>query len=315
MIFWVLTAAFAYETDPLTDRHIPLADVTEAASLVVNERLAQAVAETNARTRCDATPQRTLRILAREVHDRTGRAATIPSRGLVRGHGYTVYSTWLETDDGVDRRSFLDTRDDIFSDLDITESLILATAGTSSTFQLAGVVVGSDKPDHFWDLGYAYFRKSGWGEHPERGIAHGVATERGIYGLATSRAFSYADLSANYAGFQWYARLLTDQSELQLDADGCVVQVAPFDWSTWVTWDWDEALNPPLFTPVVERGVQRHLLANRDDYCASYHVWATAEDRARLEASLSARPTYATGAPTDRSDPYRLDALCTGSRG
>ncbi len=76
-----------------------------------------------------------------------------------------------------------------------------------------------------------------------------------------------------------------------------------------------EALNTPLFTPVVERGVQRHLLANRDDYCASYHVWATAEDRARLEASLSARPTYATGAPTDRSDPYRLDALCSGSRG
>jgi hypothetical protein len=42
--------------------------------------------------------------------------------------------------------------------------------GTNSTFRLNGVLVGSDKPDHFWDLGYAYARRSGWGEHPERGI-------------------------------------------------------------------------------------------------------------------------------------------------
>jgi hypothetical protein len=310
MMLWLVTAALAYETDQLTDRHIPLADSLVVSNEVVNARLSAAVDAANARTRCKASDRRTARVLAREIYARTGQPASIPSRGFLRSPGFTVYSVWMETDDAVERRSFPDPRGDIFSELGFLESAVLATAGTASTFQLAGVTLGSDKPDHFWDLGFAYFERSRWGAQPERGIAHGVATEYGIYGLATSNTFSWADLAANYAGYLWYEQLLSDTSELQRGEDGCVVQVADFDWAQWVTWEWDEVLNPPQFTPVVERGVQRHLFANRESYCASYDAWAGASHAVYLHEALSGAPLYAQGAPGNRRDPYRLDVLC-----
>ncbi len=302
--------AFAYETDQLTERHLPLADALEPANITANDQLAAAVEATNSRLRCRASPERTLRVLSRELHKRTGRPASVPSRGLLRSPGYTVYSVWMETDPQVERRAFLDPRTDIFSDLNALDSLILATAGTNSTFVLNGVIVGSDKPDHFWDLGYEYLKRSRWAQHPERGVRHGVATEYGMYGLATSRTFSWADLAANQAGYLWFSRLLTDDSELQLDGEGCVAQVAEFDWSEWVTWEWDEVLNPSQYGPSVEKGIGRHLAENREAYCDSYAIWGGPSYQAHLAQVLSETPEYAVGAPAERWDPYRLEELC-----
>ncbi len=311
LLFLFLQATLAYETDQLTDRHEPLRDALEAANEAANQRLADAVTATNDRTQCRASEHRTRQVLAREIHNRTGKTASIPSRGVLRAPGFTVYSVWMETDDAVDRREFLAPRTDIFSELTVVDAAILATAGTSSTVRLAGVTMGSDKPDHFWDLGYAYLKKSSWGAHPERGTAHGVATEYGIYGMATSRTFSWADLAANQAGYTWYERLLTSESELQRSERGCVVQVADFDWAAWVTWEWDEVLNPSKYAPVVERGIQRHLAEHRAAYCASFEVWANADTQTHLDRVLDDTPPYADGAPTDRTDPFRLSELCS----
>jgi len=304
-------SADAYETDQLTERYLPLEDILEAANAHSDKLLTEAAAATNEAAGCTGNRDEILPILAEEIHNVTGKEASVPERGELRGKGYTMYSVWMESGDNVDRRAFMDPRNDIYSDLNFMQSIILSVAGTNSTFNLNGVLVGSDKPDHFWDLGYWYLRKSKWGEYPLKGIRHGTATEYGIYGLFTSKTFSYADLKANYDGYIWFDRLLTEDSELQFDDKGCVARVGNFDWAEWVNWEWDETMNPNTHTKLVENGIQKHLRANKESYCKSFEELGGADFDAHIQRTVQQHPFYADGAPTKRWDPYRLAELCS----
>jgi hypothetical protein len=201
------------------------------------------------------------------VAKQTGRRVVVERPGLAAlGHG--AYSAWLETDPQVDRVTT--GTDGIFADVGLLDSPVLRLAGTASTVRLGDTLVGTDKVDHFLATGFAYWRWSRWSERPERAVRRGVRTERLFFGRLTSKAFSYGDLSANWAGYRFYETLLSDGSVLQLDAEGCVQRVAGFDWGEWVSWEWDEFANPSVYGPRVSRALSSQLHEVRDDVCASY---------------------------------------------
>jgi hypothetical protein len=299
-------SAHAYETDQLTLRAEPLADVLAAADAKMDELLDLAADATNEATACAADRDSTQQILAREIYRLTAKRTHVDPRGFVRGFGFGRYSGWLET--AVAGRSF-DAGDDVFGDVGLADSVIVGTVGTCSTVNLGGVLVGTDKIDHFLTEGYHYAVSSRWGRRPERGIRYGTRTENTIYGRLTSQTFSYADLRANWDGYLFYVGLLDEGSVLRQDEDGCVERVADFGWSQWVDWQYDEVYNPPVFTNAVQDAVSARLAAEADAYCESWDEWGP-RYLEHVDRMLVDLPGYAGPRSPDRTDPWGLAELC-----
>lgn len=303
--------ALAYETDQLTDRLTPLRDSGPEADARVDELLIEALWHTNQQTRCSASTETTRRVLAADIYRATAFHTYVPDRGELAGLGYGAYAAWLETDPSIDRRTFRHYGD-IYDHLRPRQSLVLATVGVCSTVRIGNILMGTDKPDHFWSQGYDYFMRSRQGRRDDRATRWGDASERGIYGLATSGVYSYADLEANWSGYQFYKALLTESSPLQRDDKGCVVLRTPFRWVDWLTDAVDEALNPPNYRPSVEAAVRAQIAAERDRVCPAYAVWGP-EARMRT-AAIRATAHLDPGAPP-HEDEWQLDALCGGASG
>ncbi|MCB9689823.1 MAG: hypothetical protein H6735_32590, partial [Alphaproteobacteria bacterium] len=142
------------------------------------------------------------------------------------------------------------------------------------------------------------------------GMSWAVRTENGKYGLETSEAFSFGDLRADRDGAAFYDGLLDpERGVAEVGEDGCLRLTRPFTWRDRITWEYDEVLNPPVYTPEVQLAVTRHLEAHRDAYCASYAVWGEGYAE-HLQELLREPLPYVTAEAPPRSDPFHLDELC-----
>lgn len=307
------SSAQAYETDQLTDRHLPLPDAAPAANAQMDEVLDRAIRRTRRRVGC-GDPEHTFTVLARSIHKVGAKNKLVLSKGFFRSFGHGSYAAWLETTPALERRDFLE-REDLYGEVSPWHSAILAIAGPSSTLRLAGVLMGTDKPDHFLELGFNYLQRSRWGAEPARAYRYGARTERRGFGLWTSKAFSFADLAANRRGFEFYRSLLGKSSPIQLDDEGCAVRVADWRWSRWVDWRWDEVLNPSVYTPIIQRNIAERLRRDREVYCTSYAAWGSKAYHRLLARVLRDPPTdYMSGEAPPRTDPYQLARLCDPAR-
>lgn len=307
---FLLPAAFAYETDQISRRAEPLEDITDAANAEANRLLDHAVEVTNRLTSCAAPRDKTWRTLAAQVYRVTSGSEFIPDRGELNGFGHSTYSAWLETAE-VSRRTFPGDAS-IYGDIDPTEAFILGAAGICSTVRINGVLMGTDKPDHFFAQGYEYLLASRYGRDDAAAVAWGTRSELGIYGLLTSDAFSWADLYANWQGYQFYKGMLQKGSVFELDEEGCVTRAHPFDWREWLDDGADELVNPPVYTDHVAEVVRARLHRDRRAICEGWSEWGPpAMDRrtqvvAREQVHVSAR------AP-ERRDEWGLEQLCTAT--
>ncbi len=313
LLFALAGAAGAYESDQLTDRDQPLQDMRGVLNAHMDRLLEIAVRQANRRTRCAAPDRRTKRVLARRVYKLTSRGALVFRRGLLRAPGFTAYSAWIERRPWVDKRDWL-VREDLFADVTWRQSFILATAGPSSTVRIGDALVGTDKLDHFLDFGYVAWRKSRDGAHPERVSRFDYRTERFLFGLVTSKTYSYADIAANNDGYDWYRGFLAADSDFQRDGDGCVVLARGFDWGAWADWRYDEALNPSIYTPPVQARISLRIARARERYCAAWEAMGGPAYDAHLAALRAAeghipRVRWLDGRP----DPFGLGALCAGA--
>lgn len=304
----LLPLALAYETDQLTRRIEPLRDALEPANDEANRLIAQAIARTNAATGCRGSSNRMRRRLADEIYRLTAHEEYVRDRGEFSGLGFGAYSAWLEQSPEIDRRDFRD-RTHIYGEVLPKDALILGLAGVCATINLGGVLMGTDKADHFWDQGYAYFIESREGRHPDWALRWGADSERGAFGLLTSNAFSYADLYANLAGYEFYRSLLTPMSRIQRTPRGCIVADKPFDWKDWVDDALDEVLDPSLYTPLVGAKVREKLWETRDEVCAGYRQWGK-DVATRRAAVMARRLVWATPDAPPADDPFLLDDLC-----
>lgn len=309
MTVWLaLSAALAYESDTLTDRVQPLPDASAELDAFVNEVIAEAIDWTNERSACADEPEEMHRLLARAIHARTAADELVLERGGLRAFGFDRVSAWVEKG-GVPRRDFLDRRD-LFASATVKEAPLLAWAGVCSTIRVGDVLVGTDKLDHFFEEGYDGWRRAEKGV--DRAVDWATRTENGKYGLEASETFSYGDLRADWDGLWFYDTLLEEGGVATIGADGCLAPTERFTWGDWVTWEYDEVMNPPVFTPETEEAVARHLRENRDDYCADWAVWGGPAYLDHLDQVLAARPEYASEEAPERTDPYRLDEICEG---
>lgn len=302
---WIASLAFAYETDQLTRRAEPLGDARDAANAAANVMLVEAMGRANTLTGCRAGEEWTRRVLASSIYAFTARSRYVPARGQLAGFGYGAFSAWVEQAP-LPRREFVD-RDDIYEDLQPTESLVLGSVGVCSTIRVGDVLLGTDKLDHFWEQGYEYFVESRYGKRDDRALRWGVTTEKGGYGLLTSDVFSYADLYANWAGYRFYKELLTEDSVFRQDERGCVAMVRPFDWAEWVDDAMDEVLNPPFYDPHVRDAVRAHLAEEREAVCAG---WDVADALRRRDAVLARRPEFVDASAPAWTDEIGLAELC-----
>ncbi len=309
-LWLLLLSGFAYESDQLTDRQIPLRDASSLLNEQLDALLSEAVERTNRRTRCRGDLDRMHRKLARQVFKRTAKGAFVWQRGFFRAPGFSVYSAWIERSQEVDKRSWA-LRDDLYGDATLWQSFILTVVGPASTVAVDGDLVGTDKFDHFLNFGFVAYKKSRWGREPHKIEDFDRRTERNFFGLVTSKTYSYGDIAANNDGTLFYSGLLDEDSIFQRDADGCVTQVREFDWGEWVDWRYDEALNPSVYTRPVQEVVTKRIHREPARYCAAYEALGRSEYDGHLEDVLAETP-----APVrwmhERTDPYGLEALCAG---
>ncbi|MEZ4321593.1 MAG: hypothetical protein R3F61_29235 [Myxococcota bacterium] len=288
----LIPAALAYEVDAWAPYEEPIADSTERANATLDAWFGRAVAE----LRCDLPDDELKRHLARALMRASARRTRLRDRPFPRSLGYGRYSAWLETDPGIDR---IETgTEGLFEDVGPLDSPVLSFAGAASSIRLAGIPVGTDKVDHFLATGFDYARWSRWGKNPERAVRFGTRTERLFLGRLTSKAFSYADLEANWAGYEFYAGLLGPGSPFVRGEDGCVERVRSWDWAEWVGSDWDELQNPSVYGPRVRRAVEEALLPDRDAVC---EAWSHAEPDAERHVHGHVPP---------QTGPFGLDDLC-----
>ena len=292
--------AQGFESDQVTSRQDPPSDARAVANAHANALLWQAAVRTNRLTRCAMDDERTRDELARQVHRAMGGREYVPARGSQPPMGFGAYAAWLETGP-VDRDSHSE-RDDLYTDVKVGDSLILAAFGPSSTVSLGPWLVGTDKIDHFWIQGYDYFRRSRQGQQPTRAVDWGTRTERGMWGLRTTGVFSYADLAANYDGMRFYTGLLGPGSVLKRDRQGCVVLDRAFDWADWVDWRYDEVLNPSVY----KEGMADALI----DGLAERAPWFCAQDLSPGQP-VSAAPWVGQGVPEGEGY-FDLADLCDG---
>jgi len=141
------------------------------------------------------------------------------------------------------------------------------------SISLGGVRFGTDKLTHFFNEGHYYFhwyegaRRPGPGVDPaavDRAIRRGILSERTLLGKAASGVFSSADLEANYQGMLFFLGLCDGEAPLlEPSPDGWRL-ARPFDWTDYVTPEWDESYQPSIYS----RRRWREVAPEMRRYCA-----------------------------------------------
>lgn len=299
-------AALAWETDQLTDRGEPLAEATEAANVQMDLLLDRATAQANRHVGPHSRPARVANVVARAVRHQTSARTRVSGRGVLRALGYGTFSAWLESAD-IPRQAFL-KRTDVYAGIPFGAAPILASAGTCSTVNLGGVRMGTDKVDHFLSTGFRYWNRARH-RSDEAAVRYGTRTERTYLGWQTSDAFSFADLHANWQGQAFYESLLDPDVGLFAWRDGEVVRVRDFDWRQWADWHWDELLDPSVYTPRVQRWLDRTLPGRMDTLCQGVDQWGAEVESAHTQLTSEPAPWVDHTAPT-QVDPFGVPDRC-----
>lgn len=88
---------------------------------------------------------------------------------------------------------------------------IIKNFGLGKIIKINNVEIGSDKLGHFFDQGFSIYSSTrniqSDTEKFNRGVIDSIALENGEFGLDTTGVFSYADLSANYAGHKFWDKV------------------------------------------------------------------------------------------------------------
>ncbi len=159
----------------------------------------------------------------------------------------------------------------IFTDDNIYSNTYPNAFNINVTIKVGGQFIGSDKVDHFFDQGYGYFIQSNFGLDDELAKEYGRDSEHSWYGLAAGGVFSFADLRANWSGYQFYKKLfLGENSLLIVSEDGAVSMRRSFDWSEHIDWQFDELQNPSFFSDILKGRIYKHIQENIDSYRETY---------------------------------------------
>lgn len=248
-IFIFLTLIFsiisnASEVDQFTDRDSVLEDSTYLINKKTNEFLKKSIKNTN-RISSNCNEYRLYKGL----------------RKYFRNHVQGQLTPWILSSPEINKR-FIPLSKTIYRDMDFFDSVILG--GYSKVFKdSSGAIVrmgkfqiGSDKFEHFFGRGWAYYKRRYQKGHSVRRIhKYGNWLERYQLGATMTGVYSYGDLAANFNGMRFWNHILQKNSDVLGEDLGpyisCVdnkwVQVAEINWENYIDISWDEANNCSAF--------------------------------------------------------------------
>jgi hypothetical protein len=332
--------ASAYETDPITGRYQVELDAREPLNRSINATLAQVVEEVGGEVDSTWTFEevgtRFREALFRHARPWFGLYRPIVSpqeafledqlleqgygfRKLVNGQEVHLFSGYASRV-GEHIRRVIDFKAFLLADWVYGRTI-------AHNFLIAGVQASPDKLGHFLRGGYQYWIRNPDGTQNQRMLAHGTERENGLRGFAGSGVFSFADLAANYAGYEFTRDVIVRDENGAPGAalfwwDGGQIRQRrgpdgrprSFDIADYITSDWDEYRNPPAYSELLGEIVRGYLNAQRDEICGRYRSWRSREvdpatDRKRFRLRALSQYVDLSAAP-ERVDPFRLDELC-----
>jgi hypothetical protein len=105
----------------------------------------------------------------------------------------------------------------------------------------------------------------------QKAVDFGVSSENGWYGLLSGGVFSFADLKANWDGYQFFKYLFSGENPyLKLSEEGLISISSPFDWKKHIDWQYDELKNPCVFTELNIKRISKYINEHYDRYYKTY---------------------------------------------
>jgi hypothetical protein len=206
LILTPLTATAA-ETDHYTLDAQEIADITTELNDYANHQVGRELEAANSRGACGPKTEDALYDQLRTIFAN-------------HGHGRLIDDIL----DGRMPRTVIPLKESVYGDWTAGNGFLLGRSGAASSplalsplIKVGGYVIGVDKLEHMFGMGYAYFRR-----HHEKGmdltrvLKIGVAAEKTYLGgnfLATG-VFTYADLSANFNGMRFWNHVLQKQNDV-----------------------------------------------------------------------------------------------------
>ncbi|HAZ14474.1 MAG: hypothetical protein A2X86_00255 [Bdellovibrionales bacterium GWA2_49_15] len=245
MIFLFSWCSLASEVDNFTGRDEPLRDATEVINQAANHFLDEAVTSANKRGTCDR--QRLYRAIKLRFRDRY----------------QDKFCDYVHTSSEVPRRGTR-IKESIYAEASAINSLIMGGLGViydsnAPVLNMHNVQIGGDKFEHFFGMGFYYFRRHYLQKQPiETVLDFGMSTETGILGRYMTGVISYADLAANFKGMHFWNHLLREGEDVLTFEQklgpyirceqGHWKRVHEVDLSLYIDNAWDEAINCSLFS-------------------------------------------------------------------
>jgi hypothetical protein len=269
-------AAHALESDGFWAWGKPLGDSSEAINAKVNAELRAVVAEAN-----EAKPGE---LDCTTLERRFMRRMRFPS--------FQTVEVWAMGSPLVDRTPRTIEEEEHYR----KEWLFAATIPgdvvrwmpPSPIISIGGVRLGTDKLGHFFSEGILLHSR--FEARREKGdtvaqaeadaLKWSVLTERTFLGLSTSGVFSRGDLEANHEGMRFYNQLCDVDEPMLRRVDGAWTLTRPFDIRDYVTPEWDETWQSPIFGAMRWPRIRRRL----ETYCPLLADPAVRAERERYAA-------------------------------
>lgn len=244
-------AGYAYETDPYTNRHLPIKDNTELLDARVNQALTEVATSW---TRGEDEPA-----FVRAVYKKLG--------GL---HWVDKYERWLINSQMVEKLA--NTRQmSVYAGVPFYANRVAGIFGFGPTVKVSGVYVGTDKFGHFFSQGRKFYERYVRMGDETAAAKRSVYAERMIFGQLTTGVYSNADIVANFEGYRFYRSLFKFNPDLPKPPifewrNGIPERRRAFTWSDHVNDFWDEALNANHFDRMLRPHMRKRLLEFCDQY-------------------------------------------------
>ena len=276
VLLWLAHPAIGHarEVDQFTDRLFQLDHLTDASAVIdarMNALLAQIVAELAAH---HASSQRERDEIVEEIFLGSHIELIAQLRSPLEAWVCEVAPVQL---------FWVANRGIYGGEVDYDDMGLAWYIDNAPVIRIGPLLVGIDKLGHFLGQGWFYAREyealrrrdpnATKAELLGRVRAYGHELEVGYQGLTGTGVYSYADLAANWQGFQFYRELWTGSQPFIVETNGSYRVARPFHILDYATDAWDEATNPSR--PRSERlfvKVARYLRAH---VCESYRAAPT----------------------------------------
>ncbi|MCO4795623.1 MAG: hypothetical protein KC493_18030 [Bacteriovoracaceae bacterium] len=262
------SSLLAGEADHYTRRFEPISDMAPVINKQANEFLEKSIKMTNQKSSCDEN----------ELYSQMRKYFANHTKGkLVK---FALHDNLVE-------RRMIGLGDSIYGKWKIYNGYLMGKPSAAESplaltpmIRIGDEVVGTDKLEHMFGMGFKYFTKHHLeGKNLRKVLKFGVFLEKTTLGgniLATG-VFAYSDLSANFNGMRFWNHVLQKRDDVINDNIGpyvkCVdkkfvsVKDNPIDFSKYIDKSMDESINCSKFaTKSGMRKVKRSLKRLSEKY-------------------------------------------------